>query len=132
VLGRVDPGTPGRALQGLHVQVGHGMKFEFVPLDQLRGPAPQRSSTRRASSSTCHRDSQWIRRRGRETGTTSSCNEFFEKNGIKMSTSSGHGHRLLRVAEEPPNYWALPAMGDAVGEPTARLFARPEIKAEFR
>jgi multiple sugar transport system substrate-binding protein len=55
-------------------------------------------------------------------------NDFFDKNGIKMDDFMPA--TVLGYSEWPkntPNYWALPAMGDAIGWTYRKdWFSRPE------
>src|SRR6266446_3118404 len=69
-----------------------------------------------------------------ENGHYVKLNEFFDKNGIKMSDFMPA--TVLGYSEWPkntPNYYALPAMGDAVGWTYRKdWFSRPALKAEFK
>ena len=61
-------------------------------------------------------------------------NDFFAKEGIKITDFAPA--TVLGYAEWPkgtPNYWALPAMGDALGWTYRKdWFAKPELQAEFK
>ena len=78
-------------------------------------------------------DSQWIGGAA-ENGHYVKLNDFFDKEGIKMddfvpATVVGYSE----WPKNTPNYWALPAMGDAVGWTYRKdWFARPELQAEFK
>jgi multiple sugar transport system substrate-binding protein len=78
-------------------------------------------------------DSQWIGGSA-EQGHYVKLNDFFAKEGIKMSDFAPA--TVVGYAEWPkntPNYWALPAMADSVGWTYRKdWFARPEIQAEFK
>ena len=78
-------------------------------------------------------DSQWIGGAA-ESGHYVKLNDFFAKEGIKMSDFAPA--TVVGYAEWPkntPNYWALPAMADSVGWTYRKdWFARPEIQAEFK
>jgi multiple sugar transport system substrate-binding protein len=78
-------------------------------------------------------DSQWIGGSA-ESGHYVKLNDFFAKENIKMSDFMPA--TVLGYSEWPkgtPNYWALPAMGDALGWTYRKdWFARPELKAEFK
>ena len=71
---------------------------------------------------------------GAENGHYVKLNEFFDKNGIKMSDfveASVTGYS--EWPKHTPNYYALPAMGDAVGWVYRRdWFARPDLQVEFK
>jgi len=78
-------------------------------------------------------DSQWIGGSA-ESGHYVKLNDFFDKEGIKMSDFMPA--TVLGYSEWPkntPNYWALPAMGDALGWTYRKdWFAKPELKADFK
>ncbi|MFP3624657.1 carbohydrate ABC transporter substrate-binding protein, partial [Burkholderia sp. SIMBA_051] len=78
-------------------------------------------------------DSQWIGGAA-VNGHYVKLNDFFAKNKISMDDFVPA--TVVGYAEWPkntPNYWALPAMADAVGWPYRKdWFARPELRAEFK
>ncbi len=78
-------------------------------------------------------DNKWIGGSA-ENGHYVKLNEFFDKNGIKMSDfveASVTGYS--EWPKHTPNYYALPAMGDAVGWVYRKdWFARPDLQAEFK
>src|SRR4029079_3672266 len=78
-------------------------------------------------------DSQWIGGSA-ENGQYGKLNHFFDKNGISMDDFMPA--TVLGYSEWPkgsPNYWALPAMGDALGWTYRKdWFAKPERQAEFK
>ena len=114
-------------------QSGHKMKFEFVPWPNF---ADRMLNELNSGGKLCDLmigDSQWIGGSA-ENGHYVKLNDFFDKEGIKMSdfipaTVTGY-------AEWPkgtPNYWALPAFGDVVGWTYRKdWFERPELQAEFK
>lgn len=114
-------------------QSGHKMKFEFVPWPNF---ADRMLNELNSGGKLCDLmigDSQWIGGAA-ENGHYVKLNDFFDKEGIKMSdfipaTVTGY-------AEWPkgtPNYWALPAFGDVVGWTYRKdWFERPELQAEFK
>ena len=112
---------------------GIGMKFEFVPWTSFADRFLNELNSKGKLCDLLIGDSQWIGGAA-ENGHYVKLNEFFEKNGIKMSdfmpaTVTGYSE----WPKNTPNYWALPAMGDAVGWTYRKdWFARPEIKAEFK
>lgn len=112
---------------------GHKMSFEFVPWPNF---ADRMLNELNSGGKLCDLmigDSQWIGGAA-ENGQYVKLNDFFDKEGIKMSdfipaTVTGY-------AEWPkgtPNYWALPAFGDVVGWSYRKdWFSRPELQAEFK
>src|SRR5207237_10350822 len=78
-------------------------------------------------------DGQWIGGTA-ESGHYVKLNDFFAKEGIKMSdfmpaTVTGYSE----WPKKTPNYWALPAMGDSVGWTYRKdWFARPEVMSGFK
>ena len=78
-------------------------------------------------------DCQWIGGAA-ENGQYVKLNDFFDKEGIKMDDFMPA--TVVGYSEWPkntPNYWALPAMGDAVGWTYRKdWFARPELQKEFK
>ncbi len=111
---------------------GIKMKFEFVPWPNFADRMLNELNSKGKLCDLIIGDSQWIGGSA-ESGHYVKLNDFFAKEGIKMSdvmpaTVTGY-------AEWPkgtPNYWALPAMADAVGWTYRKdWFARPEIRKEF-
>ena len=113
-LGRVGPSQrPGRALQGLHSQNRHRMKFEFVPWPNFADRILNELNSKGKLCDLMIGDSQWIGGSA-ENGHYVKLNDFFAKEGIKMDDFMPA--TVLGYSEWPkgtPNYWALPAMGDA-------------------
>lgn len=112
---------------------GNKMSFEFVPWPNF---ADRMLNELNSGGKLCDLligDSQWIGGAA-ENGQYVKLNDFFDKEGIKMSdfipaTVTGY-------AEWPkgtPNYFALPAFGDVVGWTYRKdWFARPELQKEFK
>ncbi|MGJ4881928.1 MULTISPECIES: ABC transporter substrate-binding protein [unclassified Bradyrhizobium] len=114
-------------------KTGVNMKFEFVPWPNFADRMLNELNSKGKLCDLMIGDSQWIGGAA-ENGQYVKLNEFFDKEGIKISdfmpaTVAGY-------AEWPkgsPNYWALPAMGDANGWTYRKdWFARPEIREEFK
>ena len=114
-------------------KTGVNMKFEFVPWPNFADRMLNELNSRGRLCDLMIGDSQWIGGAA-ENNHYVKLNDFFAREGIKMTdfmpaTVTGY-------AEWPkgtPNYWALPAMGDALGWTYRKdWFARPEIRAEFR
>ena len=112
---------------------GHKMKFEFVPWPNF---ADRMLNELNSGGKLCDLligDSQWIGGAA-ENGQYVKLNDFFDKEGIKMSdfipaTVTGYSE----WPKGTPNYWALPAFGDVVGWTYRKdWFDRPEIQAEFK
>ncbi|MFN0183144.1 MAG: ABC transporter substrate-binding protein [Aquabacterium sp.] len=115
------------------VKTGVNMKFEFVPWPNFADRMLNELNSRGRLCDLIIGDSQWIGGAA-ENKHYMKLNDFFASEGIKMddfmpATVTGY-------AEWPkgtPNYWALPAMGDANGWTYRKdWFARPELRAEFR
>src|SRR5712664_263815 len=114
-------------------KTGIGMKFEFVPWTNYADRFLNELNSRGSLCDLIIGDSQWIGGAA-ENGQYVKLNDFFAKEGIKMTDFMPA--TVLGYSEWPkntPNYWALPAMGDAVGWTYRKdWFNRPEIKSEFK
>jgi multiple sugar transport system substrate-binding protein len=114
-------------------RTGIQMKFEFVPWTSFADRFLNELNSKGKLCDLMIGDSQWIGGSA-ENGHYVKLNEFFDKNGIKMSdflpaTVLGYS----QWPKNKPSYWALPAMGDAVGWTYRKdWFARPELRAEFK
>ena len=114
-------------------KTGIGMKFEFVPWTSYADRFLNELNTKSKLCDLLIGDSQWIGGAA-ENKHYVKLNEFFDKNGIKMSdfmpaTVTGYSE----WPKNTPNYWALPAMGDAVGWTYRKdWFSRPALQAEFK
>ncbi|TCT10760.1 carbohydrate ABC transporter substrate-binding protein (CUT1 family) [Tepidamorphus gemmatus] len=114
-------------------QTGIGMKFEFVPWPNF---ADRMLNELNSGGKLCDLmigDSQWIGG-GAENGHYVKLNDFFEKAGISMddfAPATVYAYSTWPKGE--PNYYALPAMGDANGWFYRKdWFSRPELQAEFK
>jgi multiple sugar transport system substrate-binding protein len=109
------------------------MKYEFVPWTSYADRFLNELNSHSKLCDLIIGDSQWIGGSA-ENGHYIKLNDFFDKNGIKMDDFMPA--TVLGYSEWPkntPNYWALPAMGDAVGWTYRKdWFSRPEIQAEFK
>ena len=112
---------------------GHKMHFEFVPWPNF---ADRMLNELNSGGKLCDLmigDSQWVGGAA-ENGQYVKLNDFFEKEGIKMSdfipaTVTGYSE----WPKGTPNYWALPAFGDVVGWSYRKdWFSRPDLQAEFK
>ena len=114
-------------------KTGTPMKFEFVPWPNFADRMLNELNSHGTLCDVIIGDSQWIGGSA-ENGHYVKLNDFFDKNGISMDDFMPA--TVLGYSEWPkntPNYWALPAMGDALGWTYRKdWFARPELKAEFK
>jgi multiple sugar transport system substrate-binding protein len=113
-------------------QSGHKMSFEFVPWPNF---ADRMLNELNSGGKLCDLligDSQWIGGAA-ENGQYVKLNNFFDKEGIKMSdflpaTVTGYAE----WPKNTPNYYALPAYADVVGWTYRKdWFERPELQKEF-
>ena len=114
-------------------QTGIQMKYEFVPWPNFAQRMLNELNSKGKLCDLLIGDSQWIGSAATE-GHYIKLNEFFDKNGIKMSDfmpATVEGYSTWPKGTK--NYWALPAMGDAVAFTYRKdWFARPELQAEFK
>ena len=112
---------------------GVDMKFEFVPWPNYADRMLNELNSKGKLCDLLIGDSQWIGGAA-ENGHYVKLNDFFGKEGIKMDDFMPA--TVLGYSEWPkgtPNYWALPAMGDALGWTYRKdWFAKPELRAEFK
>jgi multiple sugar transport system substrate-binding protein len=112
---------------------GIEMKYEFVPWTSYADRFLNELNSKSKLCDLIIGDSQWIGGAA-ENGHYVKLNDFFAKEGISMDDFMPA--TVLGYSEWPkntPNYWALPAMADAVGWTYRRdWFARPELQAEFK
>ncbi len=114
-------------------KTGIKMKFEFVPWTSFADRMLNELNSKGKLCDLIIGDSQWIGGAA-EQGQYVKLNEFFDKEGIKMTDFAPA--TVVGYAGWPkntPNYWALPAMADAVGWTYRKdWFAKPELQAEFK
>jgi multiple sugar transport system substrate-binding protein len=114
-------------------KTGTQMKFEFVPWPNFADRMLNELNSKGKLCDLMIGDSQWIGGAA-ENGQYLKLNDFFAKEGIKMDDFMPA--TVLGYSEWPknsPNYWALPAMGDALGWTYRKdWFARPDLQAEFK
>jgi multiple sugar transport system substrate-binding protein len=114
-------------------KTGVQMKFEFVPWTSYADRFLNELNSKGKLCDLIIGDSQWIGGAA-VNGHYVKLNDFFKKNNISMDDFMPA--TVLGYAEWPkhtPNYWALPAMADAVGWTYRKdWFSRPEIKAGFK
>ena len=114
-------------------KTGIQMKFEFVPWTSYADRFINELNSHGKLCDLIIGDSQWIGGAA-VNGHYVKLNDFFAKNKISMDDFMPA--TVVGYAEWPkntPNYWALPAMADAVGWTYRKdWFARPELRAEFK
>ena len=114
-------------------QTGIKMNFEFVPWTNF---ADRMLNELNSGGQLCDLmigDSQWIGG-GATYGHYVKLNDFFDKEGISMDDFlPATVYAYSTWPKGTPNYYALPAMGDALGWVYRKdWFARPEIRADFK
>jgi multiple sugar transport system substrate-binding protein len=114
-------------------RTGIAMKFEFVPWPNFADRMLNELNSRGRLCDLMIGDSQWIGGSA-ENNHYVKLNDFFQREGIRMSDFlPATVYAYSTWPKGTPNYWALPAMGDALGWTYRRdWFARPELRAEFR
>lgn len=112
---------------------GIPMKFEFVPWTSFADRFLNELNSKGKLCDLLIGDSQWLGGSA-ENGHYVKLNDFFAKEGIKMSSflpAAVEGYSTWPKGSD--NYWALPAMGDALGWTYRKdWFAKPEIQAAFK
>lgn len=114
-------------------QTGIGMKFEFVPWPNF---ADRMLNELNSGGKLCDLmigDSQWIGG-GAENGHYVKLNSFFDSEGISMDDfAPATVYAYSTWPKGTPNYYALPAMGDANGWFYRKdWFSKPEIRSAFK
>ena len=112
---------------------GHSMNFEFIPWPNF---ADRMLNELNSGGKLCDLligDSQWIGG-GAENGHYVKLNEFFDAESISMDDfAPATVYAYSTWPKGTPNYYALPAMGDANGWFYRKdWFADPEIRAAFK
>ncbi|MBV8398143.1 MAG: extracellular solute-binding protein, partial [Acetobacteraceae bacterium] len=112
---------------------GIEMKYEFVPWTSYADRFVNELNSHGTLCDLIIGDSQWIGGSA-ENKHYVKLNDFFAKEHISMDDFMPA--TVLGYAEWPknsPNYWALPAMADAVGWTYRKdWFAKPELRDEFK
>jgi multiple sugar transport system substrate-binding protein len=114
-------------------QTGTKMNFEFVPWPNF---ADRMLNELNSGGKLCDLligDSQWIGGSA-ENGHYIKLNDFFDANGISMDDfAPATVYAYSTWPKGTPNYYALPAMGDANGWFYRKdWFSRPELQEEFK
>ena len=112
---------------------GHAMSFEFVPWSNF---ADRMLNELNSGGKLCDLligDSQWIGG-GAENGHYLKLNNFFDREGISMDDyAAATVHAYSTWPKGTPNYYALPAMGDAIGWFYRKdWFERADIRAAYQ
>lgn len=114
-------------------QSGHNMNFEFIPWPNF---ADRMLNELNSGGKLCDLligDSQWIGG-GAENGHYVKLNGFFDANGISMDDfAPATVYAYSTWPKGTPNYYALPAMGDANGWFYRKdWFGRDDIRAAYK
>ena len=112
---------------------GVTMKFEFVPWPNFADRMLNELNSKGKLCDLIIGDSQWIGGSA-ENKHYVKLNDFFAKEGIKMDDFlPATVYAYSTWPKGSPNYYALPAMGDALGWTYRKdWFSRPELQAEFK
>ena len=114
-------------------KTGIQMKYEFVPWPNFGQRMLNELNSKGKLCDLLIGDSQWIGSAATE-GHYVKLNDFFDKNAIKMadfSPATVEGYATWPKGTK--NYWALPAMGDAVAWTYRKdWFARADLQKEFK
>ena len=127
---------PANALQELTkeftAETGIDVNFEFVPWPNFADRMLNELNNKGKTFDLLIGDSQWIGA-GAVYGHYVKLNDFFDKEGISMndfSPATVYAYSTWPKGSE--NYYALPAMGDALAWAYRKdWFDRPELKSEF-
>jgi multiple sugar transport system substrate-binding protein len=119
--------------KGFTEETGIPMKFEFVPWTSFADRFLNELNSQGKLCDLMIGDSQWIGGSA-ENGHYLKLNDFFEKEGIDINSFlEPTVYAYSTWPKGTPNYWALPAMGDALGWTYRKdWFGRPELQAEFK
>ena len=128
---------PANALQELTkeftAETGINVNFEFVPWPNFADRMLNELNNKGKTFDLLIGDSQWIGA-GAVYGHYVKLNDFFDKEGISMSDfSPATVYAYSTWPKGSENYYALPAMGDALAWAYRKdWFDRPELKSEFK
>ena len=128
---------PANALQELTkeftAETGIDVNFEFVPWPNFADRMLNELNNKGKTFDLLIGDSQWIGA-GAVYGHDVKLNDFFDKEGISMndfSPATVYAYSTWPKGSE--NYYALPAMGDALAWAYRKdWFDRPELNSEFK
>jgi len=119
--------------KGFTSQTGIEMNFEFVPWTSFSDRFQNELNSRGKLCDLLIGDSQWIG--GSATyGHYIKLNDFFKREGVDINNflpATVEAYSTWPKGSD--NYWALPAMGDALGWVYRKdWFARPELRKAFK
>lgn len=114
-------------------QTGIEVNFEFVPWPNFADRMLNELNNKGKTFDLLIGDSQWIGG-GATYGHYVKLNDFFDKEGISMSDfSDATVYAYSTWPKGSENYYALPAMGDALAWAYRKdWFDRPELNSEFK
>lgn len=114
-------------------ETGVEMKFEFVPWTSFADRFLNELNSHGKLCDLMIGDSQWLGLAA-ENGHYVKLNEFFEREGIDVEDFlPATVYNYSTWPKGSPNYWALPAMGDALAWVYRKdWFERPELREAFR
>ena len=114
-------------------QSGIKMNYEFVPWPNFADRILNELNSGGRLCDLLIGDSQWLGGSA-ENGYYIKLNDFFDQEGISMDDFAGAAvYAYSTWPKGTPNYWALPAMGDANGWFYRQdWFSRPELQAEYK
>ena len=129
-----DPANALRELsKDFTAESGVKMNFEFVPWTNFADRFLNELNSRGKLCDLMIGDSQWLGTAATE-GHYVKLNDFFDKEGIDINSFlPATVYAYSTWPKGSPNYWALPAMGDALGWIYRKdWFSRPELQAAFK
>ncbi len=129
-----DPANALRELsKDFTAESGVKMNFEFVPWTNFADRFLNELNSRGKLCDLMIGDSQWLGTSATE-GHYVKLNDFFDKEGIDINSFlPATVYAYSTWPKGTPNYWALPAMGDALGWIYRKdWFSKPELQAEFK
>ena len=114
-------------------ETGIDINFEFVPWTSFADRMLNELNNQGKTFDLLIGDSQWIGG-GAVYGHYVKLNDFFDKEGISMNDfSDATVYAYSTWPKGTPNYYALPAMGDALAWAYRKYwFDRPELQSEFK
>ena len=129
-----DPANALRELsKDFTAESGVKMNFEFVPWTNFADRFLNELNSRGKLCDLMIGDSQWLGTAATE-GHYVKLNDFFDKEGIDINSFlPATVYAYSTWPKGTPNYWALPAMADALGWIYRKdWFSRPELQAAFK
>ena len=119
--------------KGFTAETGIDVNFEFVPWPNFADRMLNELNNQGKTFDLLIGDSQWIGG-GAVYGHYVKLNDFFDQEGISMDDfSDATVYAYSTWPKGTPNYYALPAMGDALAWAYRKdWFDRPELQSEFK